>query len=181
MVFLLAYPCYMYFNFTGYCDIMIGLAAAVGFTLPENFRQPYLARNMVDYWNRWHVTLSEFFRDYMYLPVYTALRKRVPQALAISVTSLLAFFVMGIWHDNTVMMAAFGLFHGIGVAVVNLYGELLKKLLSREQLKRYRQSLLIRVAAVVVCQCYVVAAFLLFAYDWDQLQEVYWCVLRGLS
>ena len=50
-------------NFTGYCDIVIGLAAAVGFTLPENFHRPFLARNMVDYWSRWHITLSEFFRD----------------------------------------------------------------------------------------------------------------------
>ena len=179
--FLLAYPCYMYINFTGYCDIMIGLAAAVGFTLPENFHRPFLARNMVDYWNRWHITLSEFFRDYMYLPIYTALRKRGPRPLAISITSMLAFFVMGVWHDNTVMMAAFGLFHGIGVTAVNLYGEAMRKVLSREQLKKYRQSLPVRIVAVAVCQCNVVVAFLLFAYDWKGLQEVYQCILHGLS
>ena len=95
---------------------------------------------MVDYWNRWHMTLSSFFRDYMYLPVYTSLRRRVPRLLAMSITSMLSFFVMGIWHGSTVMMAAFGLFHGTGVVLTNVYGEWLKRTLMREQMKRYRQS-----------------------------------------
>ncbi len=178
VLFLLAYPLFMYMNFTGYCDIVIGVARAVGFTLPENFNRPLLARNMVDYWNRWHMTLSEFFRDYMYLPIYTSLRRRAPQVLAMSVTSMLSFFVMGIWHGSTVMMAVFGLFHGIGVVLVNLYGEGLKRMLSREQMKRYRQSRLIHCCAVLLCQSYVVAAFLFFAYDWDQLSQVLRCLLR---
>jgi len=168
----------MYTNFTGYCDIVIGVARAVGFTLPENFNRPLLARNMVDYWNRWHITLSEFFRDYMYLPIYSSLRRRVPQLLAVSITSMLSFFVMGIWHGSTVMMAAFGLFHGAGVVGVNLYGEILKRTLSREQLKSYRQSRVIHVLAVLLCQCYVVAAFLFFAYDWQQLSRVYKCLMH---
>ena len=144
---------YMYLNFTGYCDIVIGIARAVGFTLPENFNRPFLARNMVDYWNRWHITLSAFFRDYMYLPIYMSLRKRMPQPLAMSVASMLSFFVMGIWHDNTVMMAVFGLFHGAGIVAVNLYEMLLKRWLTREQVKRYRQSRLVHVFAVALCQC----------------------------
>lgn len=187
-LFLLAYPLFMYFNFTGYCDIVIGLARAVGFELPENFHWPLLARNMVDYWNRWHITLSQFFRDYMYLPIYTALRRRAPRTLAMSVASMLSFFVMGVWHGPKAMMAAeptaamavFGLFHGTGIVIVNLYGELLKKLLGREQLKRYAQSRAIRAIAVVLCQTYVVAAFLFFAYDWNQLLEVYRCVVYRL-
>ncbi len=177
IVFLLAYPLFMYMNFTGYCDIVIGVARAVGFTLPENFNRPLLARNMVDYWNRWHMTLSGFFRDYMYLPIYSTLRRRVPQPLAMSVASMLAFFAMGIWHDKTVMMAAFGLFHGVGVVIVNLYGELLKRLLGREQMKRYRQSRVVHFFAVLLCQTYVVAAFLFFAYNRNQLYQVLRCLL----
>ena len=176
IVFLLAYPLFMYANFTGYCDIMIGVARAVGFTLPENFNRPLLARNMVDYWNRWHMTLSGFFRDYMYLPIYTVLRRRMPQPLAMSITSMLAFFVMGVWHDKTIMMVAFGLIHGVGVVLTNLYGELLKKMLTREQMKRYRQNRVIHLFAVVLCQCYVVAAFLPFAYNRSQLSQVYQCL-----
>jgi D-alanyl-lipoteichoic acid acyltransferase DltB (MBOAT superfamily) len=179
-LFLLAYPLFMYLNFTGYCDIVIGFARSVGFELPENFNRPLLARNMVDYWNRWHMTLSQFFRDYMYLPIYTALRKRTPRTLAMAVTSLLSFLVMGIWHGPTAMMAVFGLFHGVGVVLVNLYAELLKKLLTREQLKHYSQSLTIRVIAVIFCQAYVVAAFLFFAYDWNQLTEVCRCAIYRL-
>jgi D-alanyl-lipoteichoic acid acyltransferase DltB (MBOAT superfamily) len=173
LLFLAAYPLFIYMNFTGYCDIVIGVARAVGFTLPENFRQPLLARNMVDFWNRWHITLSEFFRDYMYLPIYTSLRRRMPQLLAMSITSLLAFFVMGMWHGNTVMMAAYGLMHGTGIVVSNLYGELLKRRLTREQLKSYRQNRVIQTCAVVLCQCYVAAAYLIFAYNTEQLSQVF--------
>ncbi len=178
IVFLLAYPLFIYTNFTGYCDIVIGVARSVGFTLPENFNRPWLARNIVDFWNRWHITLTEFFRDYMYLPIYTSLRRRVPQPLAMSITSMLAFLVMGVWHGSTAMMALFGLIHGTGVVVVNLYGDWLRKRLTRQQMQRYRQDRVIRLCAVLLCQCYVVAAFLFFAYNWDQLSEVLRCLLQ---
>jgi D-alanyl-lipoteichoic acid acyltransferase DltB (MBOAT superfamily) len=114
----------------------------------------------------------------MYLPIYMSLRKRTPQPLAMSAASMLSFFVMGIWHDNTVMMAVFGLFHGAGVVAVNLYELLLKRWLTREQVKRYRQSRLAHVCAVALCQAYVVTAFLFFAYDWNQLSEVQRCLGR---
>jgi D-alanyl-lipoteichoic acid acyltransferase DltB (MBOAT superfamily) len=179
--FLLAFPLFLYMNFSGYCDIMIGLAKTVGFILPENFNHPLLARNIVDYWMRWHMTLSQFFRDYMYLPIYSSLRRRVPQAVAMSITSMLAFFVMGIWHDKTVGMAVFGLLHGGGVVIVNLYGDLLKKLLTREQMKRYRQSRIVEGFAIVLCQTYIVFTYLFFAYKWTDLMEVMHRFLQNTS
>lgn len=68
IVFLCAFPVYLYVNFSGYCDIVIGIARAVGFRLPENFNHPYIARNLNDFWGRWHITLSSLLRDYLLLP-----------------------------------------------------------------------------------------------------------------
>ena len=177
ILLLLAYPFYIYLNFSGYCDIVIGLARAVGFTLPENFNRPYFARNMLDYWSRWHITVSTFFRDYMYFPIYTSLCRRGIGPLGAAIPATLAsFFVMGAWHGNTFAFAVFGVIHGLGVIGVNLYAVLLRKLLSRDGLKRYKQSRLAYAAAWAVCQVYVVLAYLPFAYNWSELSELYRCL-----
>ena len=58
-----SFPLFVYFNFSGYCDIVIAMAALAGFTIPENFNKPYLSRTMIEFWNRWHITLSQWLRD----------------------------------------------------------------------------------------------------------------------
>ncbi len=166
-VFLLAFPVYLYLNFSGYCDVVIGFAQAVGFRLPENFNAPYLARNIVDFWSRWHITLSELLRDYLFMPLHTTFARRMPV-----LASLLAFLLMGMWHGNTAGFAVFGLMHGLGVVAANLYGQILKRWLTKDQLKRYRNSLAIRIVAVVLCQAYVVLSFLPFNYSWEELARV---------
>ena len=65
-----AYPAFVYFNFSGYTDIVIGAGRLFGLGLPENFNRPYLARNTVDFWNRWHITLSTWIRDYVFMASY---------------------------------------------------------------------------------------------------------------
>lgn len=171
-IFLLAFPIYLYLNFSGYCDIVIGMARAVGFTLPENFNHPYLARNLNDFWSRWHITLSTLLRDYLYFPIQTDLARHIPLLPAMVLATLFSFLVMGIWHGNSVSFAVFGLLHGIGVIVVNLYAEGLRKVLDKTKLKRYRNSGSIRVASVMVCQCYVVLTFLPFNYNKAELMQV---------
>ena len=61
---------YLYFNFSGYTDVVIGSAGLLGFTLPENFNRPYLARNVLDFWNRWHISLTHWIRDYVFMSTY---------------------------------------------------------------------------------------------------------------
>jgi D-alanyl-lipoteichoic acid acyltransferase DltB (MBOAT superfamily) len=175
--FLLAFPVYLYFNFSGYCDIVIGLSRAVGFALPENFNHPYLARNLNDFWARWHITLSQLLRDYLWFPLQTVLARRVPSRVAMVLATTTSFLVMGAWHGNSRAFVIFGLLHGVGVVVANLYSELLKRLLGKDRLKRYRQSRSIRVAATALCQAYVVLTFVPFKYSWPEIAEV----LRGLG
>lgn len=171
-IFLVAFPVYLYINFSGYCDIVIGIARAIGFRLPENFNHPYVARNLNDFWARWHITLSTLLRDYLYFPIQVCFARYIPSLIAMGCATIISFLVMGIWHGNSIAFAIFGLLHGAGVVIVNLYTEALKKVLSKEQLKVYRKSRSIRVISILICQFYVLCTFLPFNYSKPELIQV---------
>jgi D-alanyl-lipoteichoic acid acyltransferase DltB (MBOAT superfamily) len=170
---LLAFPLYLYVNFSGYCDIVIGLARVVGFELPENFRHPYLARTSIEFWNRWHITLSEFFRDYQYFPLFLALaRRRVWPWMATGVATLCSFAVMGAWHGNRPGFVIFGLLHGAAVLVALAYDALLRAALAKETLARYQASRVISALSVLCFQGFVVLSFLPFQFSNQQLRSI---------
>lgn len=133
------YPVYVYFNFSGYCDIVIGGASLVGIRMPENFDRPYVSRNMIEYWTRWHRTLGFWIRDYVFTPMYTAIASRWPQR-ASSLAFLcyfVALFLTGIWHGSTWNFVIFGLLNGLGVAAAKLWENHLVTRRGRPGLKQY--------------------------------------------
>lgn len=169
---LIAFPLHMYVNFSGYCDIMIGFARAVGFALPENFRQPYLARNSLDFWNRWHISLSEFFRDYIYFPLHTSMSRRISSFPSLIIATLCSFTVMGAWHGSSLRFAIFGLIHAGGVITVLLYQKLLKKAMGKERLHQYQHNRAIKWVAIASFQTFVILSFIPFQYDLSVLPTV---------
>lgn len=163
--FFYAYPFYMYFNFSGYTDVMIGFAQQFGLTLPENFDGPYLARNVVDYWNRWHMTLTHWIRDYIFMASYKQVVMTAPR-LARAAGTFLIFFALliaGIWHGSTAAFALFGALHGIGAATSQLYGDILQNKLTPDQFDRYMRNPVIRTCAVLVTFHFVCFCFLFFS------------------
>ena len=102
----------IYFDFAGYSFIAFGLAAAFGIDLTLNFRSPYLVRNIQEFWRHWHVTLSQWFRDYVYIPLGGS------RARFVTLNILIVFLVSGIWHGAGWNFVLWGLLHGIGVAVL---------------------------------------------------------------
>ncbi len=103
------YTVQIYFDFAGYSNMAIGLGHLLGFTLPRNFDNPYLARSMTDFWRRWHITLSTWFRDYLYVPLGGNRR-----GAALTYRNLLVVFVLcGLWHGAAWTFALWGLFHGV--------------------------------------------------------------------
>jgi D-alanyl-lipoteichoic acid acyltransferase DltB (MBOAT superfamily) len=165
--FLLLYylfPMYVYLNFAGHCDIVIAGGRLVGLNLPENFRQPYIARNMIDFWNRWHRTLSFFIRDYLFTPMYKALVSRWPRHASVvpAVCYFLALWLAGVWHGSTWNFAVFGLLHGLGVFAAKTWEQRLVSARGRKGLKRYLESRTIRVAAILVNVHFVCLTFLAF-------------------
>jgi alginate O-acetyltransferase complex protein AlgI len=119
------YTLYMYYNFAGYMDVVIGVGACYGFCLPENFDRPFAARNFLEFWTRWHVTLSNWFKVYVFNPLLRALAARWPAGRSITYLGVVAYFVtfalMGIWHGSTPVFALYGLLLGGGVSANKLY------------------------------------------------------------
>lgn len=104
-------------DFSGYSDIAIGFARLVGVQLPENFNWPYLARDLQDFWQRWHISLSSWIRDYIYIPLGGS-RHGIPRRL---LNGLIAFGLCGLWHGAAWNFVAWGIYHGIGLGVCATY------------------------------------------------------------
>jgi alginate O-acetyltransferase complex protein AlgI len=110
---LIAYSLQIYCDFSGYSDMAIGTAAMIGYDLPRNFRMPYLAANVADFWRRWHITLSEWLRDYLYIPLGGNRKGRARNYANLLVTMLLG----GLWHGASWNFVLWGFLHGAALAV----------------------------------------------------------------
>jgi len=110
---ILAYAIVIYADFSGYTDIAIGVAKLLGFQFPQNFDRPYSARSLQDFWRRWHMTLSRWLRDYLYIPLGGSKRGEVRTYVNIVVTMVLG----GLWHGAAWTFVFWGLYHGIGQAI----------------------------------------------------------------
>jgi alginate O-acetyltransferase complex protein AlgI len=111
----------IYFDFSGYSDMAIGLGKMIGFEFKENFRYPYTADSVTDFWRRWHISLSTFFRDYVYIPLGGNRRR---QALNLAIV----WFLTGLWHGASWNFVLWGLYYG---AVLLAEKFLLKNILNR--------------------------------------------------
>ena len=104
----LAYTVQIYFDFSGYSDMAIGMARMFGFRFPENFNRPYSSVSMTDFWRRWHMTLSRWFRDYVYIPLGGNRGTRARTSLNL----LFVFFLTGMWHGAAWTFILWGLYNG---------------------------------------------------------------------
>ena len=108
-VVMLSYTLQLYFDFSGYCDIAMGVAAFLGYDLPLNFDSPYKAVNIMDFWKRWHKTLTDFLTKYVYIP----LGGNRKGTFRMYLNFLIVFFVSGIWHGAGWQFVVWGMMHGI--------------------------------------------------------------------
>jgi len=115
---LYAYTFQIYFDFSGYTDIAIGIGQLYGIPLPENFNRPYLRRNLTLFWQSWHITLSQWVRFYVFSPLSRALltRRRKPSPLVLAlVGQVVTMVVIGLWHGVSGHFVLWGLWHGLGL------------------------------------------------------------------
>jgi alginate O-acetyltransferase complex protein AlgI len=128
--FLYAYSLQIYFDFSGYSDMAIGLGRFLGIRLPENFNAPYLKPNLTQFWNSWHMTLTQWFRSYYFNPVTRALRSsswRLPSYLVILIMQTSTMVLIGLWHGITINYLLWGLWHGVGLFVHNRWSGFLRR------------------------------------------------------
>ena len=113
---VVCYTLQIYFDFSGYSDMAIGLGRMFGFRFPENFAYPYIASSVQDFWRRWHMSLSAWFRDYVYIPL-GGNRTRAGRTYF---NLVLVFFLCGLWHGASWTFVAWGLFHGAFLVIERL-------------------------------------------------------------
>jgi membrane protein involved in D-alanine export len=121
--YMYAYSMYLFFDFAGYSAFAVGFSNLFGIHTPENFNRPFLALNIRDFWNRWHISLSYFFRDHIYNRfVFAALKGRwfKNKHVASYLGYVLSMGLMGVWHGTEFHFIAYGLYHGILLALNDL-------------------------------------------------------------
>ena len=113
---LIAYALQIYFDFSGYSDMAIGLGKMLGFSFPENFRYPYVSLSVKEFWRRWHLSLSTWFRDYLYIPLGGSRRGKGHTLLNL----LIVFALCGLWHGANWTFLLWGLWHGLFLCLERL-------------------------------------------------------------
>ena len=116
---VLAYAVQIYFDFSGYSDMAIGLARMFGFHFPENFNRPYSSLSVTDFWRRWHISLSSWFRDYVYIPLGGS--RRGPGRTYVNLS--IVFLLTGLWHGANWTFLVWGCFHGVCLIIERITGQ----------------------------------------------------------
>ncbi|HRV80397.1 MAG TPA: MBOAT family O-acyltransferase, partial [Planctomycetota bacterium] len=154
-----AFSVQIYADFAGYSRIAIGLALLMGLRFPDNFHYPYISQSLSEFWTRWHITLSQWLRDYLYVPLGGNRKGRERTYANLMITMLLG----GLWHGAAWTFAAWGLWHGFGLA--------LERMLGLNESRRDRPAALqvpVRVLRIVLVWCFVTSGWVFFrARDFD--------------
>ena len=127
-IIVYAYAFQIYFDFSGYTDIAIGIARLVGVKLPENFAAPYLKPNLTQFWNSWHMTLTQWFRSYFFNPFNRWIRgfKSMPAWRMMLISQVATMVLIGFWHGITMNYIFWGFWHGLGLFVQNRWSDFVR-------------------------------------------------------
>lgn len=148
------YTIQLYFDFSGYTDIVIGIACLLGFRIMPNFNKPFSAMNVTDFWRRWHITLSTWLRDYLFTPLSIKFRNFGTFGLMLAV--FITFIICGFWHDAKITYIIWGGLHGLALAWDILTNKIRKKLKKKINMGIYR------FISVIITFHFLCFAFILF-------------------
>jgi D-alanyl-lipoteichoic acid acyltransferase DltB (MBOAT superfamily) len=155
---------YLYFNFSGYMDIVIGLGRIAGVKLPENFNRPFRANSFLQFWNRWHMTLSFWFRTYIFSPLFKFLYHRAPASRAwhTHISLFLTFLLVGAWHGTTWAFIVCGFVLAIGAVVNESWPKMLTKMIGKDRLKRLNKAFVYQCLCAGLTFAFLSVAFIPF-------------------
>jgi D-alanyl-lipoteichoic acid acyltransferase DltB (MBOAT superfamily) len=172
---LMCYP-HLYCNFSGLCDIVIGIGGLLGLRISENFNNPFAARSVTDFWRRWHITLGDYMRDIVFSPMSRALAGRLPHSLlhlAVAIPMMTIFLLIGWWHGGQSNYLLFGILHGVAVVTNIYYGMLLRNVLNKKQWKAYQENQLVHAVMIGVTFVYVATTIAVFSTPLPKLAELW--------
>jgi D-alanyl-lipoteichoic acid acyltransferase DltB (MBOAT superfamily) len=144
-VSLYAFAFQIFFDFSGYTDIALGMGRWLGVRLPENFKRPYLQTNLTRFWNSWHMSLTQLFRAYYFNPMTRGLlrsKRRFPAAAVMLAGQVTTMVIIGLWHGVTWNFLIWGVWHGLGLFVQNRWSEAFKRWQADRPLQSWMQRIL---------------------------------------
>lgn len=159
----------IYYDFAGYTNIVLGIALLMGFELEPNFNKPFLAKNITDFWRRWHITLSTWFSEYLFTPLSFSFRSLRNFGVILAV--LITFFVSGFWHGAAWTYILWGISHGVAIA----WDSATQK--SRRRIASILPKFIYNPISVLLTVVFLSLSVVLFkASDLAKAQEVYWMI-----
>ncbi|HEY9077548.1 MAG TPA: MBOAT family O-acyltransferase [Anaerolineaceae bacterium] len=161
---LYAYSLQIYFDFAGYTHIAIGIGRILAIHLPENFRQPYLKPNLTQFWNNWHISLTQWFRAYFFNPFTRWLRTRkpaIPATLILLLSQSATMVLIGLWHGISWNFLIWGLWHGLGLFLQNRWSDWSKNI-APAWIQKKNVAVLLKAASVGLTFHYVALGWLWF-------------------
>lgn len=170
---------YFYFNFAGACDIIIGGAGLLNIRVKENFDNPLMARNLRDFWNRMHITLSHYLRDIVFTPgtlYFTRLTRGRHVHLITMAMITVTFLLMGLWHGVGVNFVILGLLHGVGLSVYYLYSLWFKTF--PVSLQRFLNSKPMEACSIALTFSYVSFSVLFLLNSWTDIKAIFLLLFR---
>jgi membrane protein involved in D-alanine export len=167
LMYMYVYSLFLFFDFAGYSKFAVGVSYLLGYETPTNFDKPFSSRNMKDFWNRWHMSLSFWFRDYVYMRLLMTLLKRkvrVSRVAASNIAYFALFLLMGVWHGLTWYYIVYGLYHASIMCINDAWLRYKKKHADRIPHNRLTNALATVVTFNAVC-----AGFLIFSGYLDKI------------
>jgi alginate O-acetyltransferase complex protein AlgI len=171
------YPFFLYCNFSGYIDIVIGIARLLSIALPENFNRPFSSDSFIEFWSRWHITLSEWLKTYVYNPLVMNLMRQFPAPQLEPVWAVLSFFVtfflIGIWHGQTSAFVFFGFLQGLGVSMNKLYQILMARSFGRQNYRALASNSFYVAFSRGLTFSWFTFTLIWFWSDWPQVNRIF--------
>lgn len=171
------YPFFLYANFSGYIDIVIALARLTRVRLPENFNRPFSASSFIDFWNRWHITLSTWLKVYVYNPLLVELMRRI-RVIALEpllgvFSFFVTFFLVGLWHGRTSEFIVFGILQGGGVSINKIWQLGLTRIVGRRKYRQLATSPVYVAFGRGLTFCWFAFSLFWFWARWNQIDTVF--------
>lgn len=178
--FLYMYSLRIYFDFSGYTDVAIGLARVMGIRLPENFASPYFKSNLTLFWNSWHMTLTQWFRAYFFNPITRWMRmKDYSIPVIIFVTQISTMSLIGLWHGVSWNFLLWGIWHGLGLFIQNRWSEFIRARMTNPLPPR--RQLLLNASGIFLTFNFVSLGWLFFTLPSPQLALTAMSKLFGIG
>jgi alginate O-acetyltransferase complex protein AlgI len=158
---------WLYLDFSAYSDIAVGVGKLIGVQTPENFNRPYFARNIIVFWERWHISLSMWIRRNLFFPVQMALLRQTGGKYPMwcgAVAFSVAFLLCGLWHGIAWNFVVWGVMHASGLIIVNAYRSFLNERLGKKGVKEYLANPYIKAVSMAVTFEWVAISHLTFFY-----------------